>query len=107
MTTIQDINKSDHFQKHVNSKVYSRGGNSCSHVGFVVCRLMSIQLYGTNMTRLLNRLQFLNLKMIRLLKGSIVLTHLSKFMKEKKKNTIFCINPVDPDYKKKKKQIGR
>ena len=58
------------------------------------------------MTRLLNRLQFLNLKMIRLLKGSIVLTHLSNFMKEKK-NTIFCINPVDPDYKKKKKQIGR
>ena len=40
--------------------------------------------------------------MIRLLKGSFVSTHLSNFMKEKKKNTIFCINPVDPDYKKKK-----
>ena len=53
------------------------------------------------MTRLLNRLQFLHLKMICLLKGSVVSTHLSNFMKEKK-NTIFCINPVDPDYKKKK-----
>ena len=69
----------------------------------MACRLMSIQLYETNLTCLLNRVQFLNLKMIRLLKESVVLTHLSNFMKEKKKNTIFCINPVDPDYKKTNK----
>jgi len=50
---------------------------------------MSIQLYRMNMTRLLNRLQFLNLKMIYLLKGSIVLYHLSNFMKEKKKKYNF------------------
>ena len=50
------------------------------------------------MTRLLNRLQFLHLKMIRLLKGSVISTNLSNFMKEKKKNTIFCINPIDLDY---------
>ena len=72
---------------------------------------MSIQLYGTNKTRLLNRLQFLILKMIRLLKGSIVLTHLSNFMKEKKKIQFFVLIQLIWAIKKKKKQthkqIGR
>ena len=62
---------------------------------------MNIQLYETNLTCLLNKVQFLNLKMIRLLKESIALTHLSNFMKENKKNTIFSINLVDPNSKKK------
>ena len=29
----------------------NRGGNSCSHVGFVSCQLMSIRLYGSTLTR--------------------------------------------------------
>ena len=29
----------------------TRGGNSCSHVRFVLCRFMSIRLYGSTLTR--------------------------------------------------------
>ena len=60
------------------------------------------------MTRLLNRLQFLHLKMIRLLKGSVVLAHLSNFMEEKKKIQFFVLIQLIWTIKKKKqKQIGR
>ena len=40
------------------------------------------------------------------IKGVNCIISFIKFYEREKKNTIFCINPVDPDYKKTNKQGG-
>ena len=46
--------KDNFFLPHINTLIdntATRGGNSCSRVGFVSCRLMSIRIYGSTLTQ--------------------------------------------------------